>query len=104
MPFKKALFDKKETRILIITVIDSEEIKTKKENENSSTSLEQSIYPIKRSDSNKTEETENHRRKTRNWNPLDFLKTKTFLSRMVNYPNSTNHREEEKTEEPKLNY
>lgn len=71
---QKALFDKKKQELLDITVIDSEEILTKKENESTSTKLEQSILSsIKEANSTFIEETnEAIEEKLAIGSPLDF--------------------------------
>tara|TARA_R110002124_G_scaffold272213_1_gene441274 strand:+ start:937 stop:1788 length:852 start_codon:yes stop_codon:yes gene_type:complete len=102
---QKALFDKKKQELFDITVIDSEEIKTKNESENSSTKLEQSIISsIKEANSIQTEDTtKTIEEKLAIGSPLDFADNEKHsfqewlkLSRIQ--PIS---REEQKTEEPK---
>ncbi|MBC5839949.1 MAG: hypothetical protein K2Y30_16360 [Flavobacteriaceae bacterium] len=71
---QKALFDKKKQELFDITVIDSEEILTKKENESNSNKLEQSILSsIKEATSSTTQGTnKNIEEKLAIGSPLDF--------------------------------
>ena len=71
---QKALFDKKKQELFDITVIDSEEILTKKENESNSSKLEQSILSsIKEASSSTTQgNNKNIEEKLAIGSPLDF--------------------------------
>jgi hypothetical protein len=78
MPFKTFL---KETRITI-TVIDSHEIRPKKEIESTTTSRS-ILSSIKEATPIKEKEQKNAIEEKLEMEPLEFQKTKTFLSRMV---------------------